>query len=118
MIKRLWQTHRLAAIAFVVALSALGYFAVKTISSTIYWMDPAHQDQTLAGWMTPRYVAQSYKLPPEVLNRALFLADGPPRRRSIDTIAAENGLTLEQLQVRIDAAAAQWRAEREAAQDE
>lgn len=39
-------------------------------------MDPAHQDQDLAAWMTPRYVAQSYKLPPNVLGPALFLVKG------------------------------------------
>ena len=42
--KHLWQNHRIALSAFVLALGLLGYFAVQTISSTIYWMDPAHQD--------------------------------------------------------------------------
>jgi hypothetical protein len=32
-----------------------------------------------------------------------------PRRVSLGTIAAENGLTLDDLQLRIDAAATQWR---------
>jgi hypothetical protein len=72
MIRHLWQTHRFALMAFIVALCALGFFGVRTISSTIYWMDPDHQNQALAGWMTPRYVMRSYQLPPDVLGPALF----------------------------------------------
>jgi len=119
MIKRLWQTHRVALIAFVVAFGALCYFAVNTISSTIYWMDPAHQEQPLAGWMTPRYVAQSYGLPREYLVHALFIPpDAPPRRVSLDTIAEENNISLAELQARIDDAATRFKADREARRDD
>ena len=107
MIARLWRTHRLALFGFVIAMAALGFFTVRTITSTIYWMDPAHQHQPLAGWMTPRYVAQSYDLPREAVLEALYLsADATPRRISLDTIAAQNGVTLADLQARIDAASA------------
>lgn len=111
MLRHLWRSHRIALIAFVVAVTLLGFFAVRTVTATIYWMDPTHQDQPIAGWMTPRYVAQSYNLPPDVLGPALFLLPGaPPRRRSLDAIAADNGITLDDLQRRIDEAAAAWRA--------
>ncbi|SEW05592.1 hypothetical protein SAMN04488515_0844 [Cognatiyoonia koreensis] len=111
-IKRLWAHHRLLLLGFCVALAALGFFGVRTLSATLYWMDPAHQDQPIAGWMTPRYVARSYQLPPEVLGDALFLVKGDgPRRVSLDVIAAENNLTLDALQTRIDEAAAAWRAQ-------
>ncbi len=107
----LWAQHRKAVLAFVAALLLMLFFAIRTISATLYWMDPAKQDQALAGWMTPRYVAQSYQLPPDVLGPALFLgAEAAPRRRSLDRIAAENGVTLAELQERVEAAAAVWRA--------
>lgn len=109
MIRTLWNTHRIALIAFTVALCALAYFSVKTISSTIYWMDPAHQEQTLAGWMTPRYVGQSYNLPREIVLEALMMdPNAPPRRISISEIAEQNGMTMDELQTRVDAAAALW----------
>ncbi|SMX32010.1 hypothetical protein [Octadecabacter ascidiaceicola] len=115
MIKHLWQTNRLALMAFVVALGALFYFGGKTISSAIYWMDPAHQEQPLAGWMTPRYVALSYKLPREYVLEALFIGpDAPPHRVSLETIAQENNVTLAELQARIDAATARLEADKEA----
>ncbi|MDP5359645.1 MAG: hypothetical protein NWR52_05805 [Paracoccaceae bacterium] len=110
-LRHLWQNHRKALLAFVVALVLMLVFAVRMITATLYWMDPAKQDQPLAGWMTPRYVAQSYQLPPEVLGPALFLAENSaPMRRSLETIAAEHGVTLDELQARVEAAAAAWRA--------
>ena len=74
--KHLWDQHRFAVSAFVIAIVCLGYFAFQTVSSAIYWMDPAHQDQDLAAWMTLRYVAQSYKPPANVLGPAFFLVKG------------------------------------------
>lgn len=119
MIKDLWQSHRMALMGFTVAFAALGYFGFKTISTTIYWMDPAHQHQPLAGWMTPRYVAQSYKLPREALLDALFLdANAPPRRIALYNIARENNVSLADLQDRVDAASAAWATEREAGRND
>ncbi|WP_386681522.1 hypothetical protein [Loktanella sp. R86503] len=110
MVRHLWQHNRAALIAFTIAVVAVLYFGFQTLSQAIYWNDPAHRDQALAGWMTPRYVAQSYDIPPKVFLPALFLDPAQkPRRISLDTIAAENGVTLDDLQQRIDAAVAQWR---------
>lgn len=115
MIKYLWHTHRLALCAFAVALCALGYFGVKTIAAAVYWMDPAHQDQPLAPWMTPRYVAQSYGLPRDTIEEIFQLERGvdPPRLR-LDRLALEKGLTLEEFQARVEAAALALDAQREA----
>ncbi|WP_458790322.1 hypothetical protein [Yoonia sp. MH D7] len=109
----LWAYHRALVVAFIGVIAVSLFFAMQTITATTYWMDPAHHDQPLAPWMTPRYVAKSYGLPPEVLGPALFLEQGaPPKRISIGTIAVDTGMTMQQLQQRIDAAAAAWRAAR------
>lgn len=113
--KHLWQNHKIALSAFALAVAVFGYFAVQTTSSMIYWMDPVHQDRPLAGWMTPRYVAQSYELPPDLLGPALFLVKGEtPKRQSLSTIAANNDMTMGALQDRIDTATAAWRAQQDA----
>ena len=110
MIRQHWQHNRLALIGFGVALIAVLYFGFQTLTHALYWNDPAHQDQALAGWMTPRYVAQSYAVPPEVFGPALFLdPDQKPRRLSLDRIADDNDVSLDELQARIDAAVAAWR---------
>lgn len=111
-IKHLWAHHRLVVMAFLTVLVVIGFFGIKTFSAMIYWQDPAHQSQDIEPWMTPRYISRSYRLPPEILGPVLFLEkDMPPRRVSIGTIAAENSLTMEELQIRIDEAAAAWWAE-------
>ena len=119
MIRDLWEHNRWAFIAFLVALTTLGVFGVRTISSAIYWYDPAHQDQPLAPWMTPRYVGQSYHLPREVIEEVFFIERGkePPRMR-VGSIAEQQGLTLEELQARLDAANAAFEAAREAKDNE
>lgn len=109
-IATLWAHHRMLLLLFIAAVAILIFFATRTTMSMIYWMDPQHNDQTLEGWMTPRYVQMSYKLPPEYLGPALFMTKGAPmQRRTLDEIAADNGITMAELQARIDAAAAEWR---------
>lgn len=113
----LWSEHRLALSAFAVVLVVLVFFTVRTTTSMIYWMDPDHQDQPLEAWMTPRYVAMSYDIPPDVLGPALYLDPDAPRERiTLGRIASERSLTVAQLQVRVDAAASAWRATQDAPQ--
>lgn len=110
-VKDLWQHNRLALLAFVTVICLAGFFGFKSVSQFIYWSDPRHQNQSLEGWMTPRYVAQSYQVPPEVIQNALDLdVDAPPRRISLESLAAQGDLTLNELQSRIDTAVAAWRA--------
>jgi hypothetical protein len=107
----LWTHHRVPFSAFVVLLCVTGYFAFNAIAAAIYWNDPRHQDQALADWMTPRYVAQSYDIPPRVLGPALYFDPSePPRRRRLEEIAAANGVTLATLQQRVTDATAAFRA--------
>ncbi len=113
-LKHLWVNHRIVLFAFLAVLAVMLFFAAKTITSAVYWMDPAHQDQDIAPWMTPRYVANSYQLPPDVLRPALFLdPNAAPRRMSLGKIAADNEITLQELQFQIDAAVEKWRAEQD-----
>jgi hypothetical protein len=102
-------------LVFCLVIGAFGFFGFKTVSAAIYWADPAHQEEPLAGWMTPRYVARSYQLPPALLGEALFFnPEQAPRRVSLAEIAAQNAVTLDDLQARIDAAAIAAQAERDA----
>jgi len=59
----LWAHHRLLLIGFVLACFFTLLFAIRTVVFTIYWANPAHNNQPLAGWMTPRYIAYSYGVP-------------------------------------------------------
>lgn len=110
-VKDLWTHNRYLLITFLTVLALAGFFGMRAGSQFIYWSDPAHQDQTLEGWMTPRYVSRSYDLPLQIVQEAfLMITDAPPRRISLETLAAKNGLTLAQMQTRLDESVARWRA--------
>lgn len=108
-IKDLWTHNRKALVVFVAILALTGFFGVRAVKQYIYWSDPARQNQSLGEWMTPRYVARSYDIPPEVVKAAWGLdPDSPLRRASLETIAAEIGLSLAEMEVRVTEAAAAW----------
>ena len=110
--RRLWRRHRRLAIAFLLAGALTAFFAARLVSSWIYWSDPAHRDVDVAGWMTPRYVAHSWRLPPDLVAATLDLdrSAGPPP--TFSDLAAERGVTVEDLAARIEAAAEAHRAGR------
>lgn len=103
--RHIWQKHRIVAVAFIAAVVVTVFFAGRLILFSVYWADPAHRHQPLEGWMTPRYVAHSYELPPEVVRQALNLTPDHGRRQTLEQIAEERGMTLEEVQRRINEAA-------------
>ncbi len=105
-----WRRHPWLATAFALALAVTLFFATRMVLFTIYWSDPAHRDQSLQGWMTPGYVATSWDVPREVMQAALGDLGRPGKRETLDRIAAESGLSLDEVSARIEAAIAAHRA--------
>lgn len=95
--RQLWAEHRLTFIAFLIAATLTVLFAVRSVVFTIYWADPAHHDQPIEGWMTPRYIANSYRVDPKVVGDALGLADLPRRRVTLEDLAQERGQSVQAL---------------------
>lgn len=91
----LWAHHRWASIGFAGALIVALVFAVRLTLFTIYWADPAHRDQAIEGWMTPRYVARSHDVELDVIRAALPIA--PSARSTLTDIAAETSVPIEVL---------------------
>jgi len=110
LIRRVWRAAPVATVLLAVALAAAGYFGTRSVAAWIYWNDPAHRDQAIAGWMTPRYVAHSWNVPPEVVMQVVDRArdgDGP---RSLDRIARDRGVPLAETILQLEAAIAAHRA--------
>lgn len=93
-----------------VALMALLFFVFSFISNLIYFNDPQHKDQSLRAWMTPRYVVMSYDLPPRIVGEVMNLRPRVDKRRLLSQVADDLNITLEELTVRIRAAAKEHRA--------
>lgn len=104
--KRLFGIFRSAPLlstAFLLGLCVTAYFAISTISFAVYWADPAHRDLALKGWMTPGYVAHSWHVPRHVMQEAI--QDMPDKKRpTLEDIAKSQGIQLEVLITRIQAA--------------
>ncbi len=109
----LWRGHRLLVLAFAAALALTVLLAVRTLLFTLHWSDPARQDQAIAGWMTPRYVALSWDVPSEVVAGALELdRDGSGRRITLAELADGRGVPVADLAAALDRAIAAHRAGR------
>ena len=108
-----FRRHPLLTTGFVLASLFTVMFAIRSVAFMIYWSNPAHRDQPLEGWMTPRYIARSWHLPPEVVQEALGLEEMPRRRIPLERIARETGMPLSELEARIALAAQAWRSRAE-----
>jgi hypothetical protein len=112
-ISRLWRTNRLLLVATAAALAVTVFFAARLALFLVFWSDPAHRDEAIAGWMTPRYIAYSWGVPPEVVGEALGLQPQERRGRppTLDGLAAERGVAPSELEAQVEAAIARYRAE-------
>ena len=108
----LWRHNRLLLLAFAAALCVTLLFALRAALFALYWNDPAHRDQPIEGWMTPRYVAHSWDVPRAVMVEVLG-TDGPPRDgkpQPLRMMADERGVPLDQVIAEIETAIAAFRA--------
>lgn len=96
------RSHLLLVLALVAVLGLGSYFAIGAISKGRGW-DPA-RPAVVEPWMTNRFIAHSWKLPPRVMNEDLNL----PRTRggpmSLQAIADERGIPVEDLIEKVEAA--------------
>ena len=107
-----WRGQPVAVTLFLAALGITAFFAFRSIAFTIYWSDPAHRDQEILSWMTPRYVAHSWNIAPESLHGSLGIRKPPDRPKSLAEFAEEQDITFEVLKERIEATIAEERAKK------
>lgn len=112
-IKRLWLAAPVATAILVLALVASLFFGVR---SAVFWYDrppTAERQQPVAAWMTPRYVARSWRVPREVVMDAIDaprpLPGGPV---SLAQLAEKRGVSVDQIIDELEAAIAAFREKR------
>ncbi|WP_366657245.1 hypothetical protein [Fodinicurvata sp. EGI_FJ10296] len=108
---KLWSRHKLLLVSFLVSTAVVVFLAARLTVVTLYWSDPAHQEQTIEGWMPLRYVAHSWEVPPEILGDALDLERPVGRRRTIAQIAEEREATVQEIINTLDTAIATYRSD-------
>lgn len=103
--------HPLPTAVLVIGLAGLSWFGVRFVSEILYFSDPAHQEQSLAPWMSPYYVAKSWDLPREVIIREMQL-EPDHKQPTLADVVEHIGITLPELEARIRKAKAEIEAER------
>ena len=106
LIRQLWRTNRWALIGFALAAAVTLFFAVRFLVFAIYWANPAHQNEPVAGWMTLGYVEKSWDLPPRSLAGPLKMGAPDKSRgpKSIAEYAEERGVPTAQFVSEVQAA--------------
>lgn len=92
--------HPLPTGVLVIALAGLTWFGARFVSELLYFSDPAHQQQSLAPWMSPYYVAKSWDLPREVIIREMQL-EPDHKQPTLADVVEHMGITLPELEARI-----------------
>jgi hypothetical protein len=107
--KRLSWRQWVVVAAFLLAIAGTGIFATRTVRRALYWQ--AHRDEPIREWMSVRYVAHSYRVPPPVLYQAIGLPPQPHDRRPLREIARERNLPVEDLVKQLEDAIARFRSQ-------
>ena len=89
-----WRRHRALMLGFVLAAALVVFFAVRLISSALFWADPDHRRVTPEGWMTPGFVARSWHVPREAIPDLFGLPPEALKGRTLAQIAAARGEPL------------------------
>ncbi|MGR3660684.1 MAG: hypothetical protein ACU0CA_05770 [Paracoccaceae bacterium] len=96
-LKSAWARHPVMTAGFLAAVALTILFAIRSTVFLIYWSAPEHFNQPVEGWMTPRYIMHSWQLSPEDVMRVIGDGPMPPRRHTLEEIAADSGIPLSQI---------------------
>ncbi len=113
LLRHLWQTQKLALAVLALSLLALGWFGIGFLTHAKRFNHPAHVQQPLEPWMTPRFVGRSYQIPPKIARELFQVEPGSGERPTMATIAEKRGLTLTALEALVKQAAEEARKARE-----
>lgn len=92
----LWDHHRPTLLLTIFALLVAVFFTLRFVVHAVYWQRVHDTDPMLEPWMTPRYIAKAWDVPPEALNDILIPGD-TTRRPTLAEIARTQGRTVEDL---------------------
>ena len=88
--------HKILAAVFLLAVTlALGFATVMTIHA-VRFRDHVIERQPVETWMTIRYVARAWQVPPDEIGAALGVDRETGRGRSLAEIAEARGMTPEE----------------------
>jgi hypothetical protein len=88
---------------FVIAALLTAFFLLRLVFFTFIWMESPPGAHPIEGWMTPRYISRTYRIPPPDLQAVLALGPNEHPRQSLKKIARARGLSITTLIAEIEA---------------
>ncbi|MCC1492045.1 hypothetical protein [Cognatishimia sp. F0-27] len=109
-LKQLWAAAPVATVILILSVGAAVVFGAR---ATLFWIKRppvAEREQAVAPWMTPRYVARSWGVPPAVIADAINAPRPPPDGpMSLRQLAEMRGIPTEQIIAETEAAIRDFR---------
>ncbi len=100
----LWARYPVVTLAFLTAVVATLFFAVRLVLFPPPFRDGGFAPGPIKGWMTPRMIVHSYPIAPERLAEVLGLDIRSGKPRTLEQIAFDQGLTVDEIVARIELA--------------
>ena len=94
--------------AFIGALAFTSFYSYRTYQRAVFWRE--HPDEPIAAWMRIGFVANSYRVPVEELNKAVGLPPETRDRRPLSEVASSQGRPFEDLKAELHRAIRDFRA--------
>ncbi len=94
---------------FGAALVLTLFFGARLTLQAIYWADPAHRDLPIQSWMPLGYVGRTWNVPREAMLEIAGVPASSAARRSLEVIARDEGVPLDELIARIQTGIAAYR---------
>ncbi|SEN00439.1 hypothetical protein SAMN05216227_100613 [Pseudorhodobacter antarcticus] len=88
---------------FAIAVALTAFFLLRLVFFTTVWMENPPGAHPIEGWMTPRYISRTFRIPPPNLQAVLQLGATEHPRQSLEKIARARGLPLPDLIAEIEA---------------
>lgn len=92
----LWQHHKPTLLLIVLALAVAIFFALRFVNHAHDWHEIRAFNPPIEPWMTPRYIAKSWDVPPDKLANFLQFQQ-TDKRPSIADIAKAQGRSVDEL---------------------
>ena len=95
MIRRIWQRNPFLSLAFLAAVAGCLFFTFRAVDMALILSNRA--EKPVAGWMTPRYIANSYGIDRDDLATILAIADRDDARHPLYALAQEQGIPASEM---------------------
>ena len=83
----------LAGFAIAALLTTL--FIARAVFFAFIWMDPERGMHPVEPWMTPRYIARTYDIPRQDMQRILELGPNETPRQPLESLADARGVPVQ-----------------------